>query len=170
MVAGSRQGRAATLIFAARIGKLNGHGTNVGPRSMSTVLRDLANRIMVVLRLVVVISLAGYTMSNANAAMHGSAFSDIEIAVVVEAHVGVHSDEATSHQKEPGEHAHAGHHGAGGDGKQVNKDCCQDFCFSIALPTLSQTSVPASASTVFGAFNDSRVHGTRPSLHRPPKI
>lgn len=132
---------------------------------MSTVLSDLANRIMVLIRLAVVVSLAGYTMPNANAAMHGSPYPDASISIQAGHHGDAHSHGAKVFD------ADAGHHGDGGDaGKTAKDNCCQDFCFSIALPSPCQTSTLAKASAVFGAFDDSRVHGTRPSLHRPPNI
>ena len=129
------------------------------------MLSDLANRIMVLIRLAVVVSLAGYTMPNANAAMHGSAYPDASISIEAG-----HKGDAHSHAAKVFD-ADAGHHADGGDAGKTSKDnCCQDFCFSIALPSPCQTSVMARASTVFGALDDSRVHGTRPSLHRPPNI
>lgn len=156
---------AASHLFSpheSAIEYLRGQGSL---RSMSTVLRNLASRIMVLFRLAVVLSLAGYTMPNANAAMHGSPYP--EASIVAEAS---HHGDAHSHGSKVVK-ADADHHRDGGDGgKSVQKNCCQDFCFSIALPSPSQTSVPARVSMAFAAFDDSRVHGTRPSLHRPPKI
>jgi hypothetical protein len=131
---------------------------------MITVLRDLANRIMVFFRLAVILSLAGYTMPNANAAMHGSAYSEVSISVEAGHHGDAHSHGAEAVQVD------AGHHGDGDAGETSKKDCCQDFCFSIALPSTYQTSVPARVSSALRALDDSRVRGTRPSLHRPPNI
>jgi predicted 2-oxoglutarate/Fe(II)-dependent dioxygenase YbiX len=128
---------------------------------LETVLRLLAIMIMVLLRLAVVMSLAGYTMSNANAAMHGSAYADVTASVGAQHHNNTHN-----HGAEVG-HADTGHH----DGAEVvKKDCCQDFCFSVALPASCQTSRPLLASSALRLGDDSRIHGTRPSLHRPPNI
>lgn len=145
---------------------------------MGVVLRYLVSRMMVFFRLAVVVSLAGYTIPNANAAMHGSAYSEVVAAVAPDDQADTHRHTtAVEHadaglHADVGHHADAGHHGDDGDlGKQVKKDCCQDFCFSIALPSSCESSVPpVRVSLVFTTFDDSRVHGTRPSLHRPPNI
>lgn len=131
---------------------------------MSTVLRDLVNRIMVFFRLAIIVSLAGYTMPNANAAMHGSAFSEVSVSVEAGHHGDAHSHGAETSQ------ADADHHDDGDTGKTSKNDCCQDFCFSLALPSPCQTYEPARVSTALRALDDSRVHGTQPSLHRPPNI
>lgn len=127
------------------------------------MLRDLAIRIMVVFRLAIVVSLVGYTMPNAYAAMHGSAYSDVQISAAAEGH-----DDGHSHMPQA-DHADAGHHGDGLE-KKVKQDCCQDFCFAAALPTSCQAEGPVTVSSTLRFFDDGRVHGTRPSLHRPPNI
>lgn len=131
-----------------------------------TVVLGLVNRIMVVFRLAVVLSLASYTMPYATAAMHGSAYPDATVSVDLQHHGDNHSHSAEAHE------AARGHHVSGGDsGEPLEKDCCQDFCFSIALPSSCESSVPpVRVSTVFLTLDDSLVHGTRPSLHRPPNI
>lgn len=132
---------------------------------------------MVGFRLAVVVSLAAYTIPNANAAMHGAAFSNIEVAAAPQADAGAllhkaaveHAD--AGHHADVGHHADADHHSEGGAfGKQVKQDCCQDFCFSAALLSSCESSAPARVLMIFLASDDSHVHGTRPSLHRPPNI
>lgn len=97
------------------------------------MIHGLANRIMVLFRLAIVVSLAGYTIPNANAAMHGSAYQNVTISVEAGHHGDAHSHGAKVFD------ADAGHHGDGGDaGKTAKDNCCQDFCFSIALPSLAR--------------------------------
>ncbi|MCK8780821.1 hypothetical protein M0654_12580 [Rhizobium sp. NTR19] len=142
--------------------------------SMDIAVRNLVSRMMVFFRLAIVVSLVGYTVPNATAAMHGSAFAEIEVSAPVDHHGDGDADSHGTADKQ----ADAGHHGGGGhhdrdgsmSGKQVQKDCCQDFCFSVALPSPYQAFEPVTVATPLRVFDDSRVHGTRPSLHRPPNI
>jgi len=135
------------------------------------VLRNLVSRMMVVFRLAVVVSLAGYTIPNANAAMHGSAYADVAVSIAVEDHEDARFQAVPIQHADAGHHAHGDHNGDGDDfGKQVKKDCCQDFCFSAALPSSVQSSGVVTASSPLHFLDDGRIQGTRPSLHRPPNI
>ncbi|WP_117191576.1 hypothetical protein [Rhizobium terrae] len=137
------------------------------------MLRNLVSRIVVLLRLAVMVSLAGYTMPNAYAAMHGAIYSGIQVTSAADHHVDSRIQPADpDHTGHSTAHAEADHHGDSGDGpaKQVKKDCCQDFCFSIALPSSWQSAGVVTLSSVLVFADDNRVHGTRPSLHRPPNI
>lgn len=132
------------------------------------MLRNLLSRIMVVFRLAIVVSLVGYTLPNANAAMHGSAYADVTVKAVQADHHdhGSHShgtmqdvSDATHHQPDKD---------AGG--QLAKKDCCQDFCFSMALPSGCDSPGIDAKSTIREFVDDTDPRGQPPSLHRPPNI
>lgn len=136
---------------------------------MEAMYRIICSKLLVLIRLAIIASLVGYTMPNVYAAMHGTAFADI-----VTATSNGHDSDGHDHGATV-ERADAGHHASDADGgtdpgKQMKKNCCQDFCFSVALPSSCQAIGPVAVSSALRVFDDGRVHGTRPSLHRPPNI
>nr|WP_325262541.1 hypothetical protein [uncultured Rhizobium sp.] len=135
---------------------------------MEAMHRIICSKLLVLIRLAIIVSLVGYTMPNVYAAMHGTAYSGTGEVVADDHHSGSHDHGATA------KIADAGHHAADADdgdpGKQFKKNCCQDFCFSVALPSHCQDFLTLAASATLRFFDDTRVHGTRPSLHRPPNI
>lgn len=137
-------------------------------RFMEAMHRIICSKLLVLIRLAIIVSLVGYTMPNVYAAMHGTAYSGTGEVVADDHHSGSHDHGATA------KIADAGHHAADADdgdpGKQFKKNCCQDFCFSVALPSHCQDFLTLAASATLRFFDDTRVHGTRPSLHRPPNI
>ena len=93
--------------------------------------RITVSSLLVLMRLVIIISLAGYSLSNANAAMHGSSFPELKAVV---------SDVTPSHEgHDMAEAAHHGHsHGDVSDdddgaSKLVKQECCKDFCGGIGI-------------------------------------
>lgn len=136
---------------------------------MEAMHRIICSKLLVLIRLAIIVSLVGDTMPNVYAAMHGAVYSGTDAAIVDDHHSSGHDHGATA------EAADAGHHATDADdgtdsGKQVKKNCCQDFCFSVALPSHCQASRPYMGSAALRSLDDTRVHGTRPSLHRPPNI
>ena len=132
------------------------------------MFRDLLSRIMIVFRLAIVVSLVGYTLPNANAAMHGSAYDDLAV-VAVEAD---HHDHGLPAHAAMQDDSDASHHQPGKDagGKLAKNDCCQDFCFSMALPSGYDAPEVLAHSSIREFNDDTDPHGQPPSLHRPPNI
>lgn len=85
---------------------------------------------MLIFRLTVVLSLAGYSMSAANAAMH-PAMPDS--ASFVEGARSAHGVHAHPKMTDDGHHSE---HAAEGDGDTADNSCCQDYCgvFAIDAP------------------------------------
>ncbi|OAP35319.1 hypothetical protein AU381_25850 [Sinorhizobium glycinis] len=120
---------------------------------------------LVLLRLVIVVSLAGYSLPTASAAMHGSWSSPD----MVQPHD--HQVQADDHHVGSNDHAHGDHAPLQDDTAQKSKpECCSSFCVSMAIVT---GSIPVSGPRV--AFlrefiDDAHIVGELPPLHRPPNI
>ncbi|EJC78160.1 hypothetical protein [Rhizobium hidalgonense] len=130
--------------------------------------RITVSRLLVLMRLVIIISLAGYSLSNANAAMHGSSFPELKAVV---------SDVTPSHEgHDMAEAAHHGHsHGDVSDdddgaSKLVKQECCKDFCGGIGI-ICATPDVGGPVVTSIRHFVDDRTTlGELPTLDRPPNI
>lgn len=126
--------------------------------------RIIGSKLLVLIRLAIIMSLAGYSLSNASAAMHGSRAMSASSSVSTAGH---HQDVGASHDH----HEQASADAEGSDGmKMVKQECCKDFCTSFALVIPSTTIHGPLASTVSGFLNDRGLAGQIPALHRPPNI
>jgi hypothetical protein len=132
------------------------------------VIRIALQRMLVLLRLVIVMSLAAYSLPTVSFAMHGDASASYP-AVSTDSHAeGAQAEQA---QAEDGMEHHD--HGkpdqtAGHDGKSANQDCCSDFCLNAAIVGECQFTHLLSASVVRVFLDDSDVFGQLSSLQRPP--
>ncbi|KKX29445.1 hypothetical protein YH62_16910 [Rhizobium sp. LC145] len=117
-----------------------------------------------IFRLVMVLSLAGYSFSAVNAAMHRDA--PAQISQLDEDHAGHHGNDhdavsAVDHQGD--QHDHAGP-------EKSKTSCCQDYC-GVAAITCSGSSLSHPSVVAIREFIDDRdTIGQAPSLHRPPNI
>ena len=121
-------------------------------------------KMLVLLRLAIVASLALYTLPNATFAMHGD---------------GVQTATVSMNQVQA-EHASmddSGHHDHGmakdtakHDQKQDKQNCCSDFCISLAIMSDAPEFGSPRGVSVRDFLNDSSVFGQLQSLHRPPSI
>ncbi|MFA1624689.1 hypothetical protein ACDY96_18285 [Rhizobium mongolense] len=135
---------------------------------MGKMYRITMSRLLVMMRLVVIVSLAGYSLSNANAAMHGSSFPELE---------AVASDVTPSHEgHDVADMAHHDHsHGdisdrADGVSKLVKQECCSDFCGGLGM-ICEGPDVGGPVEISIRQFVDDRTTlGELPPLHRPPNI
>lgn len=110
------------------------------------------------------VSLAGYSLSNASAAMHGGGDLSGRASMSMADH---HQDANASHDH----HQQASADADDADGmNMVKQECCKDFCTSFALVISSDTISGPVASTVSGFLNDRGLAGQIPALHRPPNI
>ncbi|EJZ22482.1 hypothetical protein [Rhizobium sp. Pop5] len=128
--------------------------------------RIALSSLLLVVRLAIVISLVGYNMSSASAAMHGSAFPELEkTASVAVSGAGDH------HMVEPSEHSH--HLDAStddGDAKLVKQECCKDFCGGFGIICESPDVGGPIVTSIRQFVDDRTAFGELPPLHRPPNI
>ncbi|MBL0375243.1 hypothetical protein JJB09_24825 [Rhizobium sp. KVB221] len=123
---------------------------------------------LVLLRLVIVASLAAYTFPTVSTAMHGQASS----AYATQSAASHHADQDVSAGNADSDHGDHGKLGsvADRDSKQAKQDCCSDFCLNMAIVADVQqlaTSLPGSIR-IF--FDERSVFGELSSLHRPPNF
>ncbi|NTH14552.1 hypothetical protein G6M87_23170 [Rhizobium rhizogenes] len=130
--------------------------------------RIARSAMLVFVRLAIMVSLAGYTMPSANAAMHGSAFPEIQKTM---------SDVTSPGGDHHMEHASADdhRHGSassddGGTAKLVKKECCKDFCGGFAIMCDGPRLGGPVVSSIREFMNDQHSFGELPSLQRPPTI
>jgi hypothetical protein len=128
------------------------------------VFRIAFMRLLVLFRLVVVASLALYTLPTATFAMHGDTSS------VVTNIDDPHADHAAIDT--PADHHDHGFSKdlAKKDQKQGQQNCCTDFCISLAIMAEAPEFGSPSRVTVRHYLNDGFVFGQMQSLHRPPSI
>ncbi|MCA1368353.1 hypothetical protein I6F15_13190 [Bradyrhizobium sp. BRP14] len=121
--------------------------------------RITLQKMLILLRLVIVMSLAGYSLPTASAAMHGAwANSDI-------VQFNDHHEMATP------DHRHGDHHTSPEDSqKLVKTDCCKGFCVSMAIVTDADTVGGPRVASIREFVDDARTMGELPPLHRPPNI
>jgi hypothetical protein len=137
---------------------------------MGKMYRIAMSRLLVMMRLVIIVSLAGYSLSNASAAMHGSALPEIA-AVVSETDVMQHPDGHDIRKMAVHDHSQGDvSDDAGGASKPVKQECCKDFCGGLGIICEGQN-VGAPVITSIRQFIDDRTTlGEIPTLHRPPNI
>lgn len=137
-----------------------------GPWSMGNMYRIAMSRLLMVLRLVIVVSLAGYNLSTANAAMHGSAFPEFQKTASEVMPHGDHEMATMSGHS----HGDTASDDDGGASKIVKKECCKDFCAGFGI-ICSGHDVGGPVVTSIRQFIDDRhTAGERPTLDRPPNI
>jgi hypothetical protein len=131
---------------------------------MSGMLRFASAAATLIFRLVIVVSLAGYSLSSANAAMHPqtpAAASQIE------------ADHTASHGTDHAAVADEDHHGGGerqAGAKDTKPDCCQDYCGVAAIDCDSAALAHPRLDPVLAFIDDNDLVGLAPRLHLPPNI
>ncbi|WFU51585.1 hypothetical protein [Sinorhizobium terangae] len=125
------------------------------------MFRITLHKMLVLIRLVIVVSLAGYSVPTVSAAMHG-AWSDLEISQSDHQH----------HEVASGDHVHGDHDQSSPDDahKLAKTDCCQGFCISMAIVTDADAVGGPRVATIRKFIDDARAIGELPQLHRPPNI
>ncbi|MBX4863755.1 hypothetical protein HJA86_28140 [Rhizobium bangladeshense] len=128
--------------------------------------RIALSKLLLIVRLAIIVSLAGYSLSNANAAMHGTAFPEFEQAASQAMQHGDHDMAQMSG------HDHSHDHAAGDkDGtKLVKQDCCSDFCAGIGIICDSCDVGGPVVTSIRQFVDDQQTFGELPPLHRPPNI
>ncbi|MDO3435464.1 hypothetical protein QWJ46_22595 [Rhizobium sp. CBN3] len=130
--------------------------------------RITVSTLLVMMRLVIVVSLAGYSLSNASAAMHGSPFPELQAAA---------AETMPSHEApdmaEVGQHDHSRidmPDDDGGTSKLVKQECCKDFCGGLGIICESPDVGGPVVSSIRQFVDDRTTFGEQPPLHRPPNI
>lgn len=126
--------------------------------------RIICSKLLVLIRLAIIVSLAGYSLSNATAAMHGAGSVEVQQAVSIP---------QDHHGSEMATHDHHGDVSADDDGngvKLAKQECCNDFCVGFAIIGSSDTLGGPVVSSIRALLNDNRVVGELVPLHRPPNI
>ena len=141
----------------------NGHAEG-DSAFMSGISRITSQIMMSVFRLVVVLAMAGYSVSAVNAAMHPSSTSSASLTAVAQSSHGSHAHDVSSA---------VDRHSSEADEANTDKSsntCCQDYCgvFAItcAMPKLAHPMVVS----IKDFMNDVSTYGESPRLHRPPNI
>lgn len=123
-------------------------------------------KMLVLLRLVIVMSLTGYSLPTASAAMHGS-WSSSDLVQPDD-----HQLQADDHHGASSDHADRDHAPSQDDAahKSAKQECCSSFCVSMAIVA---GSVPVSGprlAFIREFIDDAHIVGELPPLHRPPNI
>lgn len=138
---------------------------------MDLVFRNLLGRIVILFRLAVIVSLVGYTLPNANAAMHGPSVLQTEAPIPVDHGHGSHGHDDLASDNHDADQAQSGHHGDNDDtDKSGKQNCCQDFCMSMALLDCHQAETRRAASSIRYFIDDNNNVGQITLLNRPPNI
>ncbi|MBB3545102.1 MULTISPECIES: hypothetical protein [unclassified Rhizobium] len=150
---------------------------------MGKMYRIALSRLLIFVRLVIIVSLAGYTLSNANAAMHGSAFPELPSPIAASGHD--HSAMSHDHHGMSGhDHSMSGdqaaaqdvsqqhdHGSSTGDHDQFSKQqCCKDFCGGFGIVCEAHDVGGPVVSSIRQFVNDQSLVGELPPLYRPPNI
>ncbi|CDI10914.1 hypothetical protein QE372_003970 [Agrobacterium pusense] len=154
---------------------LTNHGTAAFLKAMRETLR--ASKLLALMfRLVMILSLAGYSVSTVNAAMHGPDAGGMQ-----------HAQSATMDHGKMMDHGGSammsdthGRHGVqdlqgmsdedGGVKKTAKPQCCGDFCLGMAVLIDHGTVGTPVVSGIRSFLDDSKALGQTPLLHRPPNI
>lgn len=121
------------------------------------MLRITTQKLLILFRLVIFVSLAAYALPSSSAAMHGD-WSQSEIA-----QPGDHSDMAS------GAHSHGDQDSsAAGDEKPAKQQCCKDVCAGMAILAATDTIGRPRLSPVREFVDEAGTTGELPLLHRPP--
>ncbi|RVI55244.1 hypothetical protein [Sinorhizobium meliloti] len=124
------------------------------------MVRITLQKMLVLLRLAIVMSLTVYSLPTASATMHG-AWSNPEVAQTDDRHPEIAG----------GAHTHGDQESSPDDSqKLVKTDCCKGFCVSMALVAESNTVGGLRVTSIREFVDDARTKGELPLLHRPPNI
>ncbi|MBN8954466.1 MULTISPECIES: hypothetical protein [unclassified Rhizobium] len=130
---------------------------------MGKAYRIALSKLLLLVRLAIIVSLAGYTLSNANAAMHGSAFPEFRAEKLVD-----HGDHHAMQTDATGKH----HDDASGlaKAKIAKQECCKDFCVGFGIVCNGYDAGGPAVSSIRQFIDDRHAPGERPNLDRPPNI
>lgn len=134
---------------------------------MANVVRIAFDKMLVLLRLVIVASLAAYSLPTVSFAMHGDSSSSYSTPSVA---VSDHHAEAAEQSATSMDHHGSADQSADRDNKPIKQDCCSDFCLSMAIVVESHVLESSAPISLRSFANDQTVFGQLTSLHRPPSF
>jgi hypothetical protein len=144
---------------------------------MGKMYLNALGRLLLFVRLVIIVSLAGYSLSNANAAMHGSAFPGLQSPAILAGahdHHAMSGDDHAASSEDVTVQGVADRHDHGSsasDDEQLSKQqCCKDFCGGFGIVCESHEVGGPVISSIRQFVDDQSILGEVPPLHRPPKI
>lgn len=116
-----------------------------------------------VMRLAIVLSLAGYSLSTANAAMHNPSSAGVSVQM---SDIMQHGDGV-----QMSAHDHHGTFSADDDTPiSAQQECCEDFCIGLAIIVSAGTVAGPVVSSIREFIDDQPSVGEIHSLHRPPSL
>jgi hypothetical protein len=122
----------------------------------------------VLVRLVMIASLAAYTLPTVSVAMHGDMSSTYDLTYAM---TDAADSSASVDVAESGSHDHGNmDKSADKDTKQIKQDCCSDFCLSMAIISDGHILDSIQPTSVRASYDDQSAFGELSSLHRPPSI
>lgn len=121
-------------------------------------------------RLVMILSLAGYSVSTVNAAMHGSDAGGMQHDQSAMMDHGKMMDHGGSAMTSDNHHNHDMADNDSGAKKPAKPQCCGDFCLGMAVLIGHDTAGMPVVSSIRSFPDDSKAPGQSPLLHRPPNI
>ncbi len=123
------------------------------------MFRITLSKMLVLLRLVIIASLAGYSLPSASAAMHGT-WSTIAV------------DQTDSHHATSDVHQdHGDHHSNPDDDQTLSKpECCNAFCVSLAIVVEADMICGPRLAVLQEFVDDAHIQSGVPPLQRPPNF
>ncbi|MBY4612299.1 MULTISPECIES: hypothetical protein [Rhizobium] len=132
---------------------------------MGHMYRIALSRLLLLVRLAIIISLAGYSISSVDAAMHGPALQVEKTVSSAAAHGGHDMAGVSSHK-----HGHGDATDKDGPSKIAKQECCKDFCGGFVLLCGGQSLGGPVVASIRQFSDDEHVLGELPLLDRPPNI
>lgn len=122
-------------------------------------------------RLVMILSLAGYSVSTVNAAMHGpdTAAMQHDQSIAMMDHGTMQGDGGSAMMSGDHHNMDAADHDSGVK-KLVSQECCNDFCLGMAVLIDHDALGGPVVDTILTFLDDNKAVGQTPLLHRPPNI
>lgn len=137
---------------------------------MSGMYRITSKAMALMFRLVMILSLAGYSFSAVSAAMHHEdavqAESAAQVSQVEDGHAAHHGGDGVAM-------ADADHHGNQhdhGSPEKSKSSCCTDYCGVAAIACSGSSLNHPRVVSIREFIDDTDTAGQKPSLHRPPNI
>lgn len=127
--------------------------------------RITSKALAMLFRLVMILSLAGYSFSAVNAAMHPT---NAPAVMQVEDDHSYHHDSGGHETMAQSDH-HGDIHNHGSPEKDKNS-CCKDYCGVAAIACSSSALSHPRVVSIHELADDTSAFGQAPSLHRPPNI
>jgi len=131
---------------------------------MSGMFRITSNAMVLLFRLVMILSLAGYSFSAVNAAMHPDSAPRIS---------QMENDHSSHHGSDQSAMAQADDHGDQydhGSPEKTKNSCCKDYCGVAAITCAGFSLSHPRVVSIREFADDTDTVGEAPSLHRPPNI